>query len=118
MNRKTSRDVEIERRIVERDRLLSGSHGVVGRAAPPSTPVGDARVETQLRLLREGLARFLDEEWVRHATPEELAAHARAVLASAERAPHAPVERRTGRRVAATAPSAMPPTAARAEGER
>jgi hypothetical protein len=76
---------EIERRIAQRDRLwahVQGARRGAGLDVVEETIAAAAnqRLASRVETLEEGLARYLDPEWVATATPAELTAHARDVL--------------------------------------
>jgi hypothetical protein len=85
VTRKEQVAAEIERKIAERDRLWAHAQG-------PRAPTGleviqssvtaaeRDRLMARVEVLEEGLARYLDPDWLAQATVAELAAHARAVL--------------------------------------
>ncbi|MEP6689696.1 MAG: hypothetical protein ABJD07_01000 [Gemmatimonadaceae bacterium] len=84
MRNKTSVDLEIERRIAERDRLLLRAQRKVGGAAPiaselmPSTEL--LAFVQRIAHLELALSRYLDAAWIAAASTEELILNARDAL--------------------------------------
>lgn len=87
MTRKERVAADIERRIEQRDRLWAVAQGAPKRAGLDVIDIEVAasesrRLADRVERLEDGLARFLDPEWLAAATPAELGAHAREVLRS------------------------------------
>ncbi len=83
MHRKTAIDLEIEHRIADRDRLLLRAQRSKNGAATVSETIPSAELLVLVQRaahLELALSRYLDEEWIRGATPEELMLNARDAL--------------------------------------
>ncbi|MDQ6827595.1 MAG: hypothetical protein M3081_01870 [Gemmatimonadota bacterium] len=83
MHRKTAIDLEIERRIADRDRLLLRAQRSRGVTATATEVVPSAELMILVQRaahLELALSRYLDEQWIRGATPEELMLNARDAL--------------------------------------
>jgi hypothetical protein len=83
--KKPGKDDDIEKRINERDKLLARLQRRL-RRTPPGGMTAEF-VTTQFLAITDksvrleaALSRYLDEAWVRKATPEELIEHARHAL--------------------------------------
>jgi hypothetical protein len=86
--KKSAIDLEIERRIAERDRLLLRAQRGTSRPTPVANEVISSRdllaLVQRVAQLELALSRYLDPEWIRSATPDELMLNARDALAIAE----------------------------------
>jgi hypothetical protein len=82
--KKSAIDLEIERRIAERDRLLLRAQRGASRSTPLSNEVISPRdllaLVQRVAQLELALTRYLDPEWLASATADELMLNARGAL--------------------------------------